>query len=161
MNLLNCSDLCEEWDEYIFNKNLFAFDEFAFSYDEFADLVKRTYNYLKNVNMQYELSAYELYKLNPNLMFEYAELASLIRAFATTENCMDYPEEYLTTMIIAKRLSEKFTYHQYKDMLNGVIEILPLRDETYKLFLVTYDIEKGDFSDIIENVGVLSDIVIF
>ncbi len=142
-----CRDLCERWEnDYIANKNILAFGEYDFDYDDYADLVKQSYYCLKEMFDSYNSLVADLYNSNPSFLFDYAELVSLIKSYGTTENFQDYSEEYLSSMLIAKKFAENCCM-PYSTLDSVLSFCLDYGEENN----IKYNIEKGDFSDIIEH----------
>ena len=148
-----CEDLCERWaNDYIANKNILAFDECDFDCDDYSDLVKRSYYCLKEIFDSYKLSNADLHNSNPNFLFDYAELVSSIRSYSTTENFQDYSEEYVASMLIAKKLAENAVYP------NSILDSVLLFSGDYEEEdSIKYDIEAGNFLDITEHAFELYD----
>ena len=142
-----CRDLCERWEnDYIVNKNLLAFGEYDFDYDDYSDLIKQSYYFLKEIFDSYNLSVADLHNSNSDFLLDYAELVSLIKSYGTTENFQDYSEEYLSSMLIAKKFAENCCMPH--STLDSVLSFSMGYAEEDN---IKYDIEKGDFSDIIEH----------
>lgn len=152
-----CRDLCERWgNDYIANKNVLAFGEYDFDYDDYADLVKQSYYCLKEMFDSYNSSVADLYNSNPSFLFDYAELVSLIKSYGTTENFQDYSEEYLSSMLIAKKFAENCCMPY-----STLDSVLSFSMDNAEEGNIKYDIEKGDFSDIIEHAFELCDYLIY
>lgn len=152
-----CRDLCERWENnYIANKNMLAFGEYDFDYDDYADLVKQSYYCLKEMFDSYNSSVSDLYNSNPSFLFDYAELVSLIKSYGTTENFQDYSEEYVASMLIAKKFAENCCM-PYSTLDNVLSFCLDYGEENN----IKYDIETGDFSDIIEHAFELCDYLMY
>lgn len=152
-----CRDLCERWEnDYIANKNMLAFGEYDFDYDDYADLIKQSYYFLKEIFDSYNLSVADLHNSNSNFLLDYAELVSLIKSYGTTENFQDYSEEYIASMLIAKKLAENCCMPY--STLNSVLSFcLDYGEENN----IKYDIETGDFSDIFNNAQLISDDIMY
>ena len=89
-------------------------------------------------------------------MLDYAELVSLIKSYGTTENFQDYSEEYLSSMLIAKKFAENCCMpHSTLD------SVLSFSMDYAEEGNIKYDIEKGDFSDIIEHAFELCDYLMY
>lgn len=55
MNYDILEEVCERWEEdYISHKNMLAFGEENVDYGDFADLVKKSYNFIKSFNKEYK-----------------------------------------------------------------------------------------------------------
>lgn len=139
--------ICERWKyDYIACKNPMAFGEYDFDYDDFSSLMQQSYYFLKEIFDSYNLSVADLHNSNSDFLFAYAEIVSLIKSYGTTEIFQDFPEEYLTTMLIAKKFAENCcTPHSTLDSVLSFCMGFAEEDN------IKYDIEKGDFSDIIEH----------
>lgn len=147
MNSTACRDLCERWEnDYIANKNMLAFGEYDFDYDDYSDLIKQSYYFLKEIFDSYNLSVADLHNSNSNFLLDYAELVSLIKSYGTTENFQEYSEEYISSMLIAKKLAEMCCNPQAE--FNGTLIFRQGFDSENN---IVYDIEKGDFSKISDH----------
>lgn len=146
-------DLCERWEkDYLANKNMLAFGEYDFDYDDYADLVKQSYYCLKEIFDSYESSVVDLYNVSPNFLTYYAELVSLIRSYGTTEFFMDFSKEYVASMLIAKKLADNCYMAPLTVCgVHGMLSVLSFCWDDDEENNIKYDIETGDFSDIIDN----------
>lgn len=158
-----CMDLCERWEEdYIANKNPFACiedeDDFdnEFDFDDFADLIKESYLFLKEINEKYKSSVTDLYKENPDFLFDYTELVSLIRSYGTTEDLLASTNKYFASMLVAKLFAEECSLPF--SAFDGIIHIGKITENVEEII---YDIEKGDFTEIIENCRWFSEILTY
>jgi len=152
-----CRDLCERWEnDYIANKNMLAFGEYDFDYDDYSDLIKQSYYFLKEIFDSYNLSVADLHNSNSNFLLDYAELVSLIKSYGTTENFQDYSEEYLSSMLIAKKFAENCCMPY-----STLDSVLSFSMDNAEEGNIKYDIEKGDFSDIIEHAFELCDYLMY
>lgn len=154
MNYDILEEVCERWEEdYVSHKNMLAFGEENVDYDDFADLVKKSYNFIKCFYIEYKSA---LSKTETNMIFDYLRLVSLIRAYSVTEAFMYCSEEYIVSMVIARLLAENTYYPKYAD-LNGIIQV-SIADGIFDYYedtsdeilnkVYSYDVNKGDFSDI-------------
>ena len=99
---------------------------------------------------------YDLHNSNSNFLLDYAELVSLIKSYGTTENFQDYSEKYLSSMLIAKKFTENCCM-PYSTLGSILSFSMGYAGEDN----IKYDIEKGDFSDIIEHAFELCDYLMY
>lgn len=146
-------ELIERWEEYISFKNAFAYgDDAEIDVDDFSDLVKESYNYIKIFIQNYKSDDEQIKTITYESFFDFSFLVSCINRYSGTEGAGN--EVYKTTMIVANIL-----VHEANIFANFDVKLCAIADdywysddlseeEMQKVY--TYDIEKGDLTEIIE-----------
>ena len=154
------SDLQKNWEEQCSLKIGYALGEENINLDDFRDLIKETYELIREVKEKY---IFKNVCLGQETLFEFISLICTISQYALTEESIfDKSENYIftATTLLANTLKEyAIGWKILEDILfknsssDGIFDFSDITDELdneIDLKSYTYDIYEGNFSEILE-----------
>ena len=157
----------DAWVEQIDSRNAYKFGETAIDLDAFADLVKETFEIIKEAKLQYIYRS--TYPDDTHTVFNYLQLFSKIAQYSTYDYDGDESDNraFTATCLVAQRLVDyavysdgamnnggKLEYFDTEETLAGELVILradyPYFTDEINDDIYIYNVYTGDFSEVLK-----------